>query len=125
MFSFPVLQSYASKSVRSQLIVLLFLCGLMARISATEINRTIPLQIQEQRIPRQMTRTATGIQGDVRNKAKLSIGGVRVTLYAADGSQKAQAITAGDGIFRMLDLPPGEYELQVDAQGFQSFREQQ
>lgn len=83
------------------------------------------LESQEQRIPRQMTRTVTGIEGVVRNKAGLSLAGARVTLFSgANDARKAEVITAGDGIFRLLDLPPGEYQLQVDAQGFQTFRQQ-
>ena len=76
---------------------------------------------QSPRIPRQADQTATAIQGIVRNPAGLGLGGAAVQFRTADG-QEYRATTTGDGVFRILNVLPGSYELSVGMDGFQSFR---
>lgn len=88
----------------------------------TEAPEFIRPQYEQQRIPREMILVLTGIQGIVRNRAALYVGGARVVLYRADGTVVGQVTTKGDGIYRFLGVPAGEYQLQVEAQGFVTFR---
>ena len=98
--------------------------GVLIVLSASAWNATaavndpvILAQIQQQRIPRQMDRVVTGIQGIVRSAQGPSLGGVLVTLRSASRAGSVQVITTGGGAFRFLDLTPGDYELQVEAAG--------
>ncbi len=98
--------------------------GVLIVLSASAWNATaavndpvILAQIQQQRIPRQMDRVVTGIQGIVRSAQDRRSGGVLVTLRSASRAGSVQVITTGGSTFRFLDLSPGDYALQVEAAG--------
>ena len=76
---------------------------------------------QSPRIPRQADQTATAVQGIVRNPAGLGLGGAAVQFGIA-GGREYRATTTGDGVFRILNVLPGSYDLSVAMDGFQSFR---
>ncbi|MEP6539574.1 MAG: carboxypeptidase-like regulatory domain-containing protein, partial [Bryobacteraceae bacterium] len=75
---------------------------------------------QSPRIPRQTDQIATAVQGIIRNPAGLGLGGATVQFQA--GAQQYRAITTGDGVFRILNVLPGTYELTIERDAFQSFR---
>ena len=56
------------------------------------------------------------IAGIVRDEQGGVLPGVSVTLSGADRS--ATFVTEADGRFRFLDLPPGQYKLTSELQGF-------
>ncbi len=76
---------------------------------------------QSPRIPRQADQTATAVQGIVRNPAGLGLGGAAVQFGIA-GGREYRATTTGDGVFRILNVLPGSYDLSVAMDGFQPFR---
>lgn len=78
-------------------------------------------RIDQPRLPRQVTPTTAAIEGTVRNQAGLGVGGVSVTVRDISGAQNFNTITGGDGIYRLLEVPPGSYELRTDSPGFESF----
>jgi hypothetical protein len=71
------------------------------------------------RIPRQMALTTGAIDGTVREAAadgaKRPIGGASVQLKNLQTGQTSFTTSSGDGAFRVLLLPPGEYEVRVEA----------
>ena len=50
------------------------------------------------------------------------IPGVRVMLRNLETGKTSQAITSGEGQFRMLLLSPGHYEFQAEAENYAAFR---
>ena len=54
------------------------------------------------------------ISGQVHDQSGRGIGGARVLLVGPKGMQLS---ADGEGLFAALDLPPGNYQLQVDAEG--------
>jgi len=75
-----------------------------------------------QRIPRQTTERSSALDGMVRERSQQNpirgIGGAILTLRNIANGDIRQATTSGEGIFRMLGISPGQYELRVEAQGF-------
>ncbi|MEP7353012.1 MAG: carboxypeptidase-like regulatory domain-containing protein [Acidobacteriota bacterium] len=74
----------------------------------------------DQRIPRQISDPVGAIQGIVRSASGLGLGGTRVNLNATNGGTAVTTYTTGDGVFRILNLPPGSYSLTASRDGFEA-----
>ena len=74
---------------------------------------------QVQRIPGHLPTNAASLQGTVKNpQTSLGIPGVKISLLRA-GVVAREKLTDGEGIFRLVELTPGTYELKAEKQGFQ------
>jgi hypothetical protein len=75
------------------------------------------------RIPRQQALTNAALDGVVRERVNGSVmrpvPGARLELLSASG-QEISFLASGDGVFRIVPLVPGEYQLHVEAQGYAS-----
>src|ERR1700737_2661299 len=58
------------------------------------------------------------ITGTVRDPSNAAIVGARVSLIGADGNAIARTITDNSGLFRVDSLAPGNYQLDVQKEGF-------
>ena len=67
--------------------------------------------------------TTAGIQGTVKDKSGAVVSGatIEVTGPALIGVQRATTDSAG--AYRLSQLPPGEYTLTVNMQGFRAYRQ--
>src|SRR5579863_4680999 len=74
-----------------------------------------------QRLPRELAPTTAAIQGVLRNAAGLGLGGVRVHLRNRATEANVDTATSGDGVFRVLNLLPGVYDLRAELDGFDLF----
>lgn len=70
-----------------------------------------------QRIPGHIPATTAALQGTVRDPQGRGVPGVKVSLVHA-GVRVSEKLTDAEGIFRILDLPPGAYELKAEKEGF-------
>ncbi len=75
-----------------------------------------------QRIPQQRNAITGALQGMVMDADQRPLPGIEVRLIPPDNSRAPAAQTAGDGIFRILRIPPGVYDLLFTASGGQSFQ---
>lgn len=75
-------------------------------------------QIVPQRLPRQKAANTAAIEGIVRTEGGLGLGGVSIRLYDSSGLA-LRLQTTGDGVYRLLELPPGIYGLKAESAGFQ------
>src|SRR5882762_1269126 len=77
------------------------------------------------RIPRQQSQTTAALDGLVRDAgsatAPLPVAGAVVTLRNAQSGQIFSAATSAEGVFRVFPLPPGHYELRVEAKDYAPF----
>lgn len=62
-----------------------------------------------QRIPRQVNADKGAVQGIFRTVTGHGLGGVRIVLEPVAGGPTVTTNSTGDGVFRMLDIPPGQY----------------
>src|SRR5258708_15266617 len=79
----------------------------------------------QKRIPRQMALKTAVLDGMVRDQAELAasrgIGGATITIRNLASGEMRQASTDAEGVFRLLNVPPGRYELRVEAPGYEGF----
>jgi hypothetical protein len=77
------------------------------------------------RIPRQQALTTSAIDGTVRDAgstvAALPVPAAQLTLRHIASGKMFQTSTSGEGVFRLFPLPPGEYELRVEAKEHAAF----
>jgi len=76
------------------------------------------------RIPREKALTTAALEGTVREQVSPSasrpIAAVRLLLRNTQTNLIRSAISSADGVFRLFPLPPGAYELRVEADGYAS-----
>ena len=77
-----------------------------------------------------ITSTATGasaqttegsIRGIVRDEQGGSLPGVTVTATSTAAPRPHTAVTDAEGVYRLLNLPPGDYTIAAEIQGFAKF----
>jgi hypothetical protein len=77
------------------------------------------------RIPRQQALTAAALDGNVREgtapAGSRPVAAAQLSLRNIQTGQVLQALTSGEGIFRLLPIPPGHYELRVEAENYSTF----
>lgn len=76
---------------------------------------------QQQRIPRQTRPKTSALEGRVSNPAGRGVGGAILSLRNPATNQTRQTATNAEGVFRLLDLQPGSYELRIEAEGYAAF----
>ena len=78
-----------------------------------------------QRIPRQTRGEGGAVEGLIRQAGDVSrihvVAGALVTLKNLGTGAVHATRTSGDGVFRVLSVGAGEYELKIEADGFQPF----
>ena len=79
-------------------------------VGVQDVNRN---EAPALRIPQQKVNAFAALQGIVMDAAGRPIPGAEIELTAADGRKIPGPVSAGDGIFRMLRIAPGSYELLV------------
>src|SRR5271170_6439647 len=119
----PFFRTMRLAAIPSCIYALLLLQGL-AQAHAAECPPGQQIEGQQrsapvpQRVPQQKTSTVSALQGMVTDDAGLPLAGVVVTLESSMSTTIAgPATTSGDGIFRLLQIPPGAYDLILIRQG--------
>jgi hypothetical protein len=86
-------------------------------ISAFAAGFVLPVaQAEESSAP--VVKTSSGtIVGVVANSAKLPIAGATVTAVRVGGGIRA-TVSSSDGIYSFADLPPGEWSVTVEVEGY-------
>jgi hypothetical protein len=75
----------------------------------------------QQRIPRRSEAAAVGVQGVVRDERGIGVPEVEVKLTATTGQRRSlQAWTDGEGIFRLAEVLPGTYSIQLLKPGYET-----
>jgi hypothetical protein len=74
------------------------------------------------RIPRQQALTTAALDGTVREQVSDSAGrpiaGTRIQIRNLQTGQVNTTLATGEGVFRLLLLPPGGYEFRAEADGY-------
>jgi carboxypeptidase family protein len=77
------------------------------------------------RIPRQQAQTSTALDGVVRDSSVPGltrlVAAAVLTLRSLQSGQISNATTSDEGVFRVFPLPPGHYQLRVEAKDYASF----
>jgi carboxypeptidase family protein len=80
----------------------------------------------QQRIPRQQALVTAAVDGIVRATPASGgeprpVAGARVLLKSLQSGQTTSEGANGEGVFRVVSIPPGHYQLLVEAEGFAPF----
>jgi hypothetical protein len=75
----------------------------------------------QQRLPGQTAPKQGALQGLVRGANGRPVIGATVILRNVTTGQTLQKISNSQGVFRFIDVPPGNYDLNVVATGFEEF----
>jgi hypothetical protein len=77
------------------------------------------------RIPRQQASTTSALDGIVRDagfsNVTLPVPAAQLTLRNLQSGETFHASASGEGVFRIFPLPPGHYELRVEAKNYAGF----
>src|SRR6267378_8236573 len=111
----------------------LFLCSALAganvRNQATAPAQEGAKQSSAQgpplRIPRQQAQTTAALDGRVRDagspESARSVPSAMLTLRNLQSGQLFSGVSSGEGVFRLFPLPPGRYDLRVEAKDYAPF----
>jgi Carboxypeptidase regulatory-like domain len=110
------------RSLRKQVVVtrgsLAFFCRMVLALCAiycASINPAVP----QQRIPGQPPRQVlSALLGTAIDQDGLPVIGLPVRATNRSANKSFTAITNSEGVFRLRDLPPGEYEVTGTREGF-------
>lgn len=78
---------------------------------------------QQEEIPGRAAQKTGALQGVVRDANGNPVGGASVLLRNSATGEVRKATTTAEGVFRVLDVPPGNYDLSVASDGYESFSE--
>jgi hypothetical protein len=84
-----------------------------------------PESASPRRIPRQQALTTAALDGSVREATSAGgahpVAAAHLTLHNLQTAALLRAETSGEGVFRLLLIPPGHYELRVEAENYAPF----
>ncbi len=79
--------------------------------------------LQKTGIPAQATGNGGTIRGTVTDPSGAVVAGADVNISNPVSGYSQSAKSGSDGAFRLLNIPPNQYHLQITSSGFQSFQE--
>ena len=103
------------------------LCWLLSVLSlaptfASGARSRVPQQsVAQQRLPGQSAPKKAALQGVVRDSNGKPVIGATITLRNLATDQKLEKVSNAQGVFRFIEVAPGDYELKIAATGFQEF----
>src|SRR5271154_4363773 len=108
---------FISKSACLLLLLSLLCAGTAVASSTSPIS---PQQsVAQQRLPGQSTPKQAALQGVVHDANGKPVIGAIVVLRNLATDQKSEKLSGSQGVFRFLDVAPGDYELIILAAGLQ------
>jgi hypothetical protein len=111
-------------------VILAIAHGFLLRAQTTDPPQKPSVKISSEpasgkRIPREQALTTAALDGTVREQvsplASRPAVAVRLSLRNTQTNQAISAVASGDGVFRIFPLPPGSYELRVEADNRSTF----
>jgi Carboxypeptidase regulatory-like domain len=77
--------------------------------------------VAQQRLPGQSAPQKAALQGVVRDSNGRPVIGASIILRNLVTDQKIEKVSGAQGVFRFIDVAPGDYELKIVAANFQEF----
>jgi hypothetical protein len=90
-------------------------------MDATTTASALQQSVTQQRLPGQSAPKKSALQGIVRDSNGKPVMGATVLLRNLASDQEFEKVSGSQGVFRFVDVAPGDYELKILAAGFQEF----
>src|ERR1022692_3230212 len=87
-------------------------------ISVAAIGLTVPVTHADELAAQTVNASPGAIIGSVRNADKVPVSGATITAVRADGGSIRAALSGSDGVYLLADLPPGQWNLTVQVNGY-------
>ena len=87
-------------------------------ISVAAIGLTVPVTHADEPAAQMVNASPGAIIGSVRNADKVPVSGATITAVRADGGSIRAALSGSDGVYLLADLPPGQWNLTVQVNGY-------
>jgi Carboxypeptidase regulatory-like domain len=115
----------AASNALPRLVLLILIASLpaFASLLGFAATRTAAIAAQQEQLPGKAAQKMGAVQGAVRATDGRPVGGATATLRNLANGEIRKATTTAEGIFRLLDVPPGKYELSVTGAGYEAFVE--
>jgi hypothetical protein len=101
-------------------LVPLFLLAVLPLSAAVKFTSGIASQ---QQLPGKAPQKTGALEGVVRNSNGQPVGGASVAIRNVATGEVRKTTTTAEGVFRLIDLPPGKYELNVAGNGYETLTE--
>jgi hypothetical protein len=108
----------AASNALSRLVPLILLVSLPLSAGARFTAARAP---QQQQLPGKTPRKTGALEGVVRDSNGRGVGGAIVTLRNVATGEVRKTTSSAEGVFRLIDLPPGKYEWNVARDGYETF----
>jgi hypothetical protein len=102
-------------------LVPLFLLASLPLSAGVRFTGTVPSQ--QQQLPGRAPQKTGALEGVVRDSNARAVGGASVALRNVATGEVRKTISTAEGVFRLIDLPPGKYELNVASTGYEASTE--
>src|ERR1039457_4169066 len=106
----------AASNALSRLVPLILLVSLPLSAGARFTAARAP---QQQQRPGKTPRKTGALEGVVRDSNGRGVGGAIVTLRNVATGEVRKTTSSAEGVFRLIDLPPGKYEWNVARDGYE------
>jgi hypothetical protein len=97
---------------------------LLASLPLSAAARFTPARTsQQQQLPGKAPRKTGAVEGVVQDSNGRGVGGAMVTLRNVATGEIRKATSTAEGVYRLIDVPPGKYELSAAREGYETFTE--
>jgi hypothetical protein len=97
---------------------------LLASLPLSAAARFAPARTsQQQQLPGKAPVKTAAVEGVVQDSNGRGVGGAIVALRNIATGDVRKATSTAEGVYRLIDVPPGKYELNVVRDGFETFTE--
>jgi hypothetical protein len=109
----------AATNALSRLVPLFLLASLPLSAAATFTAKAA----SQQQLPGKAPQKTGALEGVVRDSNARPVGGASIALRNVATNEVRKTISTAEGVFRLIDLPPGKHELSVAGNGYETFTE--
>src|SRR5450755_774501 len=87
-------------------------------ISVAAIGLTVAVSQADETAAPMLKASPGAIIGSIKNVDKVPVSGATITAVRADGGAIRAALSGSDGVYLLADLPPGQWNLTVQVDGY-------